>query len=289
MRLLVLGRSGQAARALARLAGQEAVFLGRADADLLQGDAGGLIAQHRPAVVINAAGYTAVDKAESEPEAAHRLNAEMPGRFARATAAAGTPFIHISTDSVFDGRLGRPYREDDAACPINVYGASKLAGEEQVLAAGGEAAILRTAWVYGPDGANFVPTMLRLAKERDRLTVVGDQYGSPTWAEDVARACLLAAEALMAGRREARGVFHAAGGGGASRAELARATFEISQGLGGPFAEVTPVGAEAYPVVAPRQGDSRLDCGKLEAALGWRPPPWRTSLEKALPAIIAAG
>ncbi len=290
--LLVLGRSGQVAQALARLApefGYAASFVGRAEADLAHAEAASLIARHDPALIINAAGYTAVDKAESEPEDAFALNGDMPGRFARAAAAAGVPFVHISTDSVFDGGLGRPYREDDARAPINVYGASKAAGEDAVLAAGGASGILRTAWVYGPDGANFVPTMLRLARERDALNVVGDQYGSPTWAEDVARACLLVGAALVEGRAEARGVFHAAGGGGASRAELAQATFEISAGLGGPSARVTPVGAETYPVIAPRQADSRLDCSKLEGVIGWRPPPWRESLARAMPAILAAG
>ena len=292
MRLLVLGRRGQVARALSRLApglGYEPFFLGRADADLRDADALGLIAAQAPALVVNAAGYTAVDKAESEPEAAHLLNAEMPGRFARAAAATAIPFVHISTDSVFDGTAGRPYLEDDTPAPINVYGASKAAGEEKVLAAGGDAAILRTAWVYGPDGANFVPTMLRLAKDRETINVVGDQFGSPTWAEDVAMACLKVGSAMVERRTDARGLFHAAGGGGASRAELAQATFEISAMLGGPSAKVTAVGAETYPVIAPRQADSRLDCSKLERVIGWRPPPWRESLAAAMPAIIAAG
>ena len=288
MRLLVLGKSGQVARALARLANDHsASFIGRAEADLADADAAALIARHEPELIINAAGYTAVDKAESDAAAAYLLNGEMPGRFAR--AAGAIPFVHISTDSVFDGTLGRPYREDDARAPINVYGASKAAGEDAVLAAGGVSAILRTAWVYGPDGANFVPTMLRLAREREALNVVGDQYGSPTWAEDIARACLLVGSALVEGRAEARGVFHAAGGGGASRAELAQATFEISAALGGPSARVTPVGAETYPTIARRQADSRLDCSKLEAVLGWRPPPWRESLTRAMPAILGAG
>lgn len=290
--LLVLGRSGQVARALGRLGpglGFEPTAIGRAEADLVSADPEALVARYAPALIVNAAAYTAVDKAESESEAAFALNASMPGRFARAAASAGVPFVQLSTDSVFDGQLGRPYRDNDTPAPINVYGASKLAGEEAVAAAGGAWAILRTAWVYGPDGANFVPTMLRLAREREEVSVVGDQFGSPTWVEDIVRACLMVGSGLAEGRTEARGLFHAAGGGGASRAELAEAAFAISDELGGPSARLKPVPAADFKAAAKRQADSRLDCSRLEAVFGWRPPPWRESLAKAMPSIIAAG
>jgi dTDP-4-dehydrorhamnose reductase len=283
MKLLVLGRSGQVARALAELApelGFDTACIGRDEADLLTADAPAILGRHAPDLVINAAAFTHVDRAESETEAAFALNAEMPGRFARAAGEAGVPFLHLSTDSVFDGEKGAPYAETDPPRPINAYGRTKLAGEEAVLAAPGETAVIRTAWVYGPHGANFVPTMLRLAREREEVSVVEDQYGSPTWVGDIARACLLI------GKAGGRGILHASGGGGASRAELAEALFELSSALGGPSARVRRVPASEFPTPAARQADTRLDCSKLEALAGWRPPPWRERLAEVLPRFL---
>lgn len=287
--LLVLGRSGQLARALAGLAPKlefAATCLGRPEVELLQADAGALIERHRPALMVNAAAYTAVDRAESEPEAAFALNAELPGRFARAAAAAGVPFLQVSTDYVFEGTQG-PYREDDARNPLGVYGRSKAAGEDAVLEADGPSAVVRTSWVYAAGGANFVATMLRLAEGRETVRVVADQRGCPTPAEDVARACILLGAELLAGRAAAAGVFHAAGAGEASWADFAEAIFALSAVQGGPSARVERITTADYPTAARRPADSRLDCSRLERTLGWRPGPWRARLEETIGGFLA--
>lgn len=279
--ILVFGRSGQVARELAELGeqtGRAMVFAGRETLDLADhGQIEGLIAKVEPGAVINAAAYTAVDKAESETEAAYALNRDAPAAMARACAARGLPFVHFSTDYVFDGALNRPYVETDPTGPTGVYGASKLAGEQAVTAAGGAAITLRTSWVYSVHGANFVKTMLRLAASRDTLGVVGDQLGRPTWARDCAEAAVLALDALGDDPGLA-GVYHLSGDGDATWAQLATATFEISAQRGGPTAQVNPITTADYPTPAKRPANSRLDCGKIQAALHWRARPWRESL-----------
>ena len=199
--ILVFGRSGQVARELAKVgapAGFELAFAGRETLDLASGaDPAALIADLAPAAVINAAAYTAVDRAESEPDAAFRLNRDAPAAMAAACARADAPFVHFSTDYVFDGTKPSPYVEDDPVGPTGVYGLSKAEGEAGVLAAGGAATILRTAWVFSAFGANFVKTMLRLGESRPEVAVVADQLGRPTWAEDCARAALRATQALL--------------------------------------------------------------------------------------------
>jgi dTDP-4-dehydrorhamnose reductase len=277
--VLVFGRNGQVARELAGVAaGRAIVFAGRETLDLADhARIDGLIAQLAPSAVINAAAYTAVDRAEGEADVAYALNRDAPAAMARACAARGLPFVHFSTDYVFDGALDRPYVETDPTGPTSVYGASKLAGEQAVTAVGGPAIILRTAWVYSAHGTNFVKTMLRLAADRDEIGVVADQVGRPTWARDGARAALLAADGL---RRDPAlaGLYHLSGADDASWADLAEATFTESARRGGPTARVRPITTDQYPTPAKRPANSRLDTGKIQAALSWTPRPWRESL-----------
>jgi dTDP-4-dehydrorhamnose reductase len=239
--------------------------------------------------VINAAAYTAVDRAEDEPFAAFRLNGKIPGLLAKACAARGMAFVHISTDYVFDGRKVGAYVETDPLEPLGVYGESKAQGEVAALAAGGDVAVVRTAWVYSAFGSNFVKTMLRLAADRDELSVVADQHGSPTWAQDVAKATLLLSRGLLDGDTRARGVFHAAGDGDASWADFATAIFEASAARGGPNARVKPITTAQYPTAARRPANSRLSSEHLKSVLGWRPAPWRDSLSICLNELVPEG
>ncbi|MBE7219056.1 MAG: dTDP-4-dehydrorhamnose reductase [Caulobacteraceae bacterium] len=287
-RLLVFGGSGQLARELVKLAGEqerEVRALGRADLDLadptldLDAAVAQAIAGFAPDAVVNASGYTAVDKAESDPEAALRLNRDAPAAMARSCAAANdTPLVHVSTDYVFDGRSG-PYRESDPVNPQGVYGRSKAEGEAAVAAAGGRAVTLRTSWVYAAHGANFVRTMLRLAASRDELGVVGDQRGRPTWARELSEACLLAADALGRGELDGVPVLHVSGGGEASWAEFAEGVFAVSAARGGPSARVRAITTAEYPTPAARPADSRLDGALAAQRIGFHPRPWRESLE----------
>jgi dTDP-4-dehydrorhamnose reductase len=279
--ILVFGRNGQVARELAELSestGRAMNFAGRETFDLADhGAIDDLIARVAPGAVINAAAYTAVDRAESEVDSAYALNRDAPAAMARACAARGLPFVHFSTDYVFDGTLDRPYVETDSTGPTGVYGASKLAGELAVTAAGGASATLRTSWVYSKHGANFVKTMLRLAVDRDELGVVADQLGRPTWARDCAEAALSMVDALVE-TPKLGGLYHLSGAADASWADLAQAVFDESARRGGPTARVRPITTDQYPTPAKRPANSRLDCGKIETALIWRCRPWRESL-----------
>ena len=279
--ILVFGKSGQVARALAELGqarGRALIFAGRETLDLADhGAIAALIASVAPVAVINAAAYTAVDRAETEADAAVALNRDAPAAMARACAARGAPFIHFSTDYVFDGEGDRPYVETDPTGPTGVYGASKLAGEQAVTAAGGAAITLRTAWVYGAHGQNFVKTMLRLAADRDEVAVVADQVGCPTWSRDDAEAALLAVDCLARDPGLA-GVYHLTGAGETSWAGLAEAVFAESARRGGPTARVRPITTADYPTPARRPANSRLNCNKIETTLPWRGRPWRDSL-----------
>ena len=232
--------------------------------------------------MINAAAYTAVDRAESEVEAAFRLNRDVPAEAARACAALGVPFVHFSTDYVFDGSKPEPYVESDPVSPASVYGRSKAEGEEAVRAAGGAGAIVRTSWVYSAFGSNFVKTMLRLGREREEVGVVADQLGRPTWAEDCARGALLLAQALLAGRAEAAGVFHLAGEGDATWADFAEAIFEERPAADRGPTRVRRITTADYPTPARRPANSRLNTDKLQRTLGWRPGPWRAGLRACL-------
>ena len=239
-----------------------------------------LVQRVAPAIVVNAAAYTAVDKAEDDVDAAFRTNAEAPGVLARACALRDIPFVHYSTDYVFDGQGSRPYREDDPTAPLGVYGASKLAGEDAIRAAGGRHLILRTAWVYGQHGHNFMKTMLRLGAERDELRVVADQVGTPTPA-----ALIADVTTELLGLRDApSGTFHLTPRGETSWHGFAEAIFEeaLARGLISRAPKVIPIATSDYPTRARRPGYSRLDIGRLEQVLGRALPEWRTGLRQVL-------
>lgn len=276
MRLLVFGRTGQVATELARRAPQ-ARFLGRDEADLADPAAcAAAIRSHAPGAVINAAAWSAVDRAETEEAAAHVVNAGAPAAMARACAERGIPFLHVSTDYVFDGSGSRPWRPEDAPAPLNAYGRTKLAGDRAVAAAGGRFAILRTSWVFSAQGSNFVKTMLRLAESRDRIGVVDDQIGGPTPAAAIADALLHLAARLEA-EPSLAGVYHFSGTPDTSWAGFAR---EIFVRAGRP-AVVEAIASAAYPTPAQRPKNSRLDCSGLDA-LGLSRPDWREALDRVL-------
>jgi dTDP-4-dehydrorhamnose reductase len=246
------------------------------------------LAAARPDAIVNAAAHTAVDKAESERELAFAINAAGAGAVARAAARLGVPLVHVSTDYVFSGDKLEPYGESDATGPTGVYGASKLAGEAAVLASGADAAILRTAWVYSPFGANFVKTMLRLAETREEVGVVADQRGNPTNALDLADAVLTVAANLAADSApELRGLFHATGSGEASWAEFAEAIFAASAAQGGRSARVRHITTAEYPTPARRPANSRLDCSRLEQRHGVRLPDWHGSTQAVVARLVA--
>jgi dTDP-4-dehydrorhamnose reductase len=291
--MLVFGRAGQVAGELARMAvpGWRIEAFGRETLDLTTGDIASFLAEHAPDAVINASAYTAVDKAEGEADAAYALNRDAPGAMARACAARALPFVHISTDYVFDGSKPAPYVEDDPIAPLGVYGASKAAGEAAVEAAGGRWAILRTSWVYSPAGANFVKTMIRVGQARDELGVVDDQHGRPTSAREVAEAAVAAVLALESfGPADGPlGVLHIAGGGDATWADLAEEVFVRMERRTGKRPVLNRISTADYPTPAKRPVNSRLDGPRALALLGWRPKPWRESLAQCLDEIEESG
>lgn len=247
------------------------------------------LAAANPDCIVNAAAYTAVDKAETEPDLATCINGEGAGAVAAAAASLGVPLIHLSTDYVFDGMAPRPWLENDPVRPLSAYGRSKLAGEKAIAASGADWTILRTAWVYSPYGGNFVKTMLRLAETRDEVGVVADQLGSPTSAPDLAEVIIAVAKALVARLDDAslRGIFHAAGAGEASWADLAETAFAASAALGGPSAAVRRIATSDYPTPARRPSNSRLDCSLLAERHGLRLPPWQDSVKTCVATLLA--
>lgn len=292
MRIAVTGRSGQVVTALLERvpAGSEVVTIARPEFDLADPTgAEAVFAAARPDVIVSAAAHTAVDKAESEPDLAHRINGAGPGAVARAAAALGVPVIHLSTDYVFDGSKPTPWLESDSVAPLGVYGASKLAGETAVLGSGARAVVLRLAWVYAPYGANFARTMLRLAETRDTLRVVADQIGAPTSALDIADGIWGVASNLVARPEDPSllGLFHMpASGPDASWADFATTIFAGSALRGGPSAGVEPIGTVDYPTPARRPARSRLDGSRLTAAHGVTLPDWRASLDVILDRLV---
>lgn len=273
MSLLVFGKTGQVARELQRRA-PGAIFLGRDEADLSDPAAcAAAIDKIRPTAVINAAAYTAVDAAESEEPLATRINGDAPGAMARACARLGCPFVHISTDYVFDGYGTTPWPADAPTGPLGAYGRSKLSGEQAVRAAGGVHAILRTSWVVSAHGRNFVKTMLRLGAEREKLTIVADQVGGPTPAGDIAEACLVMAGQLVKDPSKS-GTYHFSGAPDVSWADFARAIFARA----GLACEVEDIPTSAYPTPAARPANSRLDCSATLSAFGIARPDWRNGL-----------
>lgn len=276
----MFGKTGQVATEIQRRAGAgvKVSALGRDEADLTNAaGCAGIVAASDAEIVINAAAYTAVDNAEDDLGAAMDINAEAPATMARAAAAKGLPFLHISTDYVFDGRGDRPWREDDPTAPLGAYGRSKLAGEEGVTAAGGAHVILRTAWVHAAHGGNFVRTMLRVGATRPELTVVDDQHGGPTAAMDIADALLTIAAAWKAGTGTS-GIYHFCGAPTVSWCGFAKTIFAEA----GMPTEVRPIPSSEYPTKAPRPANSVLDCAKIARDYGISQPDWHASLKTIL-------
>lgn len=280
--LLVFGKTGQVARELARIA-PSASFAGRETADLTDPAAcAALIRALRPRAVINAAAYTAVDKAETDADAAHAINAAAPGAMAATCADLGIPFLHISTDYVFDGSGDQPRAEDAMPAPLGVYGRTKLAGERAIAAVAGQYAILRTSWVFSAHGTNFVKTMRRLGTERDQLRVVADQIGGPTAAADIAAALLSMADAMI--RDAAKGgLYHFAGTPDASWADFAREIFAQS----GLTTQVVDIPSRDYPTPARRPLNSRLDCRAITRDFAIARPDWRQGLQDVIKELRA--
>lgn len=293
MKLIVTGTQGQVALSLierGRVAGVDIEAIGRPELDLADPDSiAHCFADARADVVVNAAAYTAVDKAEAEEELATRVNGAGAGLVAEAAQRIGAPLIHISTDYVFDGSLDRPYREDDPVGPIGAYGRSKLAGEVAVAAAQPDHVILRTAWVYSPFGANFVKTMLRLGETRPQINVVADQRGGPTSALDIADAVIAVARRRLERPADTslNGIFHLSGTGEASWAEFARAIFDEAEKYGRPHVEVVPIATSQYPTPARRPANSRLDLTRLRDIHEIETPLWRSSLNACVARLLA--
>jgi dTDP-4-dehydrorhamnose reductase len=288
--ILVTGGAGQVASALADLGGARVVRVGRPLFDFDRPESlDEILAAHVPALVVNAAAWTAVDAAEEAPEAALRANADGPAHLARLCAGRGIPLIHLSTDYVFDGLKGAPYTEEDAPSPTGVYGRTKLAGEEAVLATWDRVTVLRTSWIYSPVGKNFVRTMLIAAQRGVPLRVVADQRGCPTSAWDLGAAVLRVAEQILAGWRPKHGgVFHAAGAGDTTWHGLAVAVLEEAASHGRPMPAVTPIATTDWPTPARRPPDSRLDCTRLARVFGVCLPPWRDGVARAVAALLAS-
>lgn len=294
MRIAVTGQAGQVVTSLVErgaAAGHEVIAIGRPQLDLADpASVMRALEAAAPDAIVSAAAYTAVDKAESESALAHAVNSAGAGAVAQAARALGVPLVHVSTDYVFDGLADRPYGESDPTAPTGVYGASKLAGEQAVLAAYGDnSAIVRVAWVYSPFGANFVKTMLRLAGDRDEVSVVADQVGNPTSALEIADGILLVATNLVSDSNPAlRGIFHMTAQGEASWAEFAEAIFVASAARGGPSASVRRIGTVDYPTPAIRPANSRLDCGLIARVHGVVLSDWQASLEIVIARLHSA-
>jgi len=293
-RIFIAGNRGQVARALAGLysvRGDIVQSAGRTQVDIADETAvGAAIASFRPDLVINAAAYTAVDKAEDAANEAYKINRDGARHVAAAARVIGVPLIHISTDYVFDGTKAAPYLETDATNPLGVYGQSKLAGEVAVAAATNEYVVLRTSWIFSAGGNNFVTTILRLAGERRVLDVVDDQWGAPTFADDLACAIATIGELLLSARRDTAlfGIYHATAAGETTWYRLAHAIMRLSAAKGGPSCDVRAVATGQFPTRARRPANSRLDGSKLARTFGVRLPEWQSSLERCLDRIIVA-
>ena len=290
--VLVIGCRGQIGRELVEAqpcAGLSPIGLGHDDLDVTDRDAvRHVVERYRPTLIINAAAYTAVDRAELEPDAAFAVNADGPAHLAEAAAAAGVPLVHLSTDYVFDGAKPAAYSEDDAVRPLGVYGASKAAGERAIRERLDRHVILRTSWVFGIYGANFVKTMLRLGRERDRLDVVADQWGCPTGAADIAEAIFgIAHQLLITPRTNAWGTYHFAGRGSTNWCGFAQAIFERAEPLWGRRPEVTPIATADYPTPARRPATSILDCTRFERTFALPRRPWTERLDTVVRSLLA--
>jgi dTDP-4-dehydrorhamnose reductase len=292
MKVLVTGRDGQIVRSLMQKAAVrtdiELIAVGRPELDLEQPDmVRRAIASINPDIVISAAAYTAVDKAESESEIAYKINTIGAGAVAEAAAASGAPIIHWSTDYVFAGDTMRPYSEADTPNPCNVYGQSKLDGERLVADANEQNIILRTSSVYSPYGSNFVKTMLRLAETRDQIPVVSDQWVNPSSAMDLAEATLQMIGVFLAKKEFSDfGIFHLVGSDKTNWSGFAREIFAESKKIGGPYSEVADITTSEYPTAAKRPANSTLNSDKFEKVFGWRMPSWKISLRPVIKQLL---
>lgn len=279
MKLLVFGSTGQVARELKRACPSDwdARFLSREEADLSDPEAcASAVRDARPGAVINAAAYTAVDRAEEEEQLATLANGAAPGAIAQACAQMDIPFLHVSTDYVFDGSGEAAFSPDDETAPLGAYGRSKLAGEKAIAQAGCNWLVLRTSWVFSAHGNNFVKTMLRLGKERERLGVVDDQVGGPTSAASIAAALLTCAKGMLAGKTG--GIYHFSGTPDVSWATFAEAIMDRA----GLDCRVDRITTADYPTPARRPANSRLDCSAIERDFGISRPDWRTDLDAVI-------
>lgn len=290
--ILITGATGQVGGALlpALAAFGDLLTPNRRELDLASADSiRGYVRATRPRWIVNPAAYTAVDQAESEPELAHAINAEAPRLLGEEALRVGASVVHFSTDYVFDGKKAAPYVESDEPAPQSVYGRTKLAGERALAATGAPHLILRTSWVYGAVGRNFLRTVLRLASERPEMNIVADQHGAPTWSHDLARltAHLLALDPDLTGQG---GVYHATSSGETTWHGFASEALRLAR-VREPaqtFAELRPVASHEYPTAARRPVNSRLDCGRLERAFHFSLPAWEQSLADVL-ALMAHG
>ena len=313
LRMVLLGAQGQLGHALAQTLSVwgEVLAFGRQQADLAQTDAlRALLDQHQPQLIVNAAAYTAVDKAEQEPDLAHAINAQAPGVLAQWAAAHGAVLVHYSTDYVFDGRSEQPHTETDVPAPLSVYGHSKWAGERAVQAAGGRHLIFRTSWVVGAHGGNFLKTMLRLGAERDSLRVVADQHGAPTSTDLIAhttvqvlqqmRAPALAANSRGEGSQPPSapwvpaddprwGLYHLAAAGETTWHAYACHVIERAAALGWPMRasanRIQAIDTAQYPLPAPRPANSRLNTQRLQNRFGVALPDWRVGVDAVLASL----
>ena len=288
--VLVTGGSGQvggAIAALPHLNGCRFVALDRHELDLMKPSSFSAVISSRPwAAIINAAAYTAVDKAESEVEHAWRINALAPAVLAREAALAGVPLVHVSTDYVFSGASTSPYAEDDPVGPLGVYGASKEAGEQGVRTGGGRSVIVRTSWVVSAQRANFLKTMLRLAAERESLRVVADQYGAPTSARDLAVVLARIACALASDPCAPTGTFHFSNTGSTNWADFAVEIFRLSALRGGPSASIEPIRTTEYPTPASRPANSLLATTLIQKAYGITARPWQAAISEIIDELL---
>lgn len=287
LRLLVTGASGQVGGELLHTLAPFGTVIAPSRTQMDLADPASVrdfIRDAKPHWIVNAGAYTAVDRAESEPALAHAINAESVGVMGAEAKLLGACVLHFSTDYVFDGSGTTPWRESDPTGPLGVYGASKLAGEEALLASGGAAYIFRTSWVYGATGKNFLRTILRLAREREELRIVADQHGAPTWSRDLANLAAHVVSLPGDETSQARGVYHAAGAGETTWAGFAEEAIRLTrQREPGPrLATVIGISSAEYPTPAARPANSRLNCGKLEAAFAWSMLDWRDSLQRVV-------
>ena len=293
MKILLLGKDGQVGWQLQRSLAPhgDVVACGRSQCDLADADQiRSVVREVRPSIIVNAAAYTAVDRAESEPDMAHRINAVAPRVLAEEAARLDALMLHYSTDYVFDGNKGAPYVEDDPAGPQSVYGRSKLEGEEAIRSVGGKSVIFRTSWVFGARGGNFVKTILRLAREKESLNVVGDQIGSPTPAAMIATVTGVGLAMLRHGAALDKGesrLYHLAASRPVSWCDFARTIVGLAGRAPGFDLRLNPeainaIATSAYPTPARRPMNSRLACGKLESDFGLQMPDWQPYLERML-------